>query len=156
MKAYYLKMPVARRGALLVIRLCGGTFLVWTGLAKVRQPFSFFEQVLDYDILPIWAAHGMAAVLPVVEVGVGLALLLGVFLSGSCALLLFLGMVFAGAQISALARGLSIDCGCTPGAPGEALIGVTTVLRALTVAAAGAVGLILLRLGAARRADGTS
>jgi uncharacterized membrane protein YphA (DoxX/SURF4 family) len=83
--------------------------------------------------------------LPVLEIAVGLALLLGVFVRTAGIASAVLLVVFIGAVGSAWARGLQIDCGCF-GNGGQVAAGETAypleVLRD--------VGLLLVALGVAR------
>lgn len=90
---------------------------VWftSGIAKAADPLETVVAVRAYRLLPEDAVRPVAAVLPYLEIALGLLLLLGLATRlaavGSAALLL----VFVGGVISAAARGLTIDCGCFGG-----------------------------------------
>jgi uncharacterized membrane protein YphA (DoxX/SURF4 family) len=99
--------------------------VVWlvSGGLKAIDPDQTYVAVRAYDVLPDGAVEVVAALLPWVELALGVLLLLGVgtrlVAIGSAVLLL----VFVVGVTQAWARGLSIDCGCFGGggqvAPGE-------------------------------------
>jgi len=113
--------------------------LLIAGLAKVRHAGPLAETVGRYGILPRRLVPLFAAVLPVTEVTLGVALAAGILpvLAGSLAAALFVG--FTGALSWNLLRGRQFDCGCGLGR--EAVIGWNLAVRnvALTVLAAGVV-----------------
>ncbi len=55
----------------------GGVFLVF-GLAKLRRPSAFVEGAVEWDLLPAAVVRPLARALPIVEIVLGAALLLGV------------------------------------------------------------------------------
>jgi len=126
----------ARIGAALVLRLAVGGVLVVAGALKLRAPGELATQIANYQLLSA-AAPYLAAVLPAVEVVVGLAVLAAPrsWRAGAAlgALLLF-GM-FEGAVTAAYWRGINIDCGCF-GAGGGPITGLTILRNLLLVAAA--------------------
>jgi uncharacterized membrane protein YphA (DoxX/SURF4 family) len=88
--------------------------------------------VRAYEMLPVGLANFLGFVLPWIEIGMGLLLIVGVAVSivGLLGALTMLAFVVAIAQ--AWARGLSIDCGCFGGggeiAPEETKY-LSTILR---------------------------
>ena len=90
--------------------------------------------VRAYELLPIDLANFFGYVLPWIEIGMGLLLIVGAVVSimGLLGALIMLAFVVAIAQ--AWARGLSIDCGCFGGGgeidPGETKY-LSTILRDL-------------------------
>lgn len=99
-----------------------GVWLV-SGALKAADPLQTRVAVEAYDVLPAAGAEIVAALLPWVEIALGLLLLVGLGTQAVAALsgVLMLGFLVGVAQ--AWARGLSIDCGCFGGggevAPGE-------------------------------------
>lgn len=96
----------------LLARLGLGGVLLYAGYLKAFTPDKSMMAVRAYEILPIWLANIVGIVLPWLEMGAGLLLILGIavryvsiFGSG-----LMIAFIIAIAQ--AWARGLSIDCGC--------------------------------------------
>ncbi|CAB4529359.1 unannotated protein [freshwater metagenome] len=108
----------------LISRLILGGVLLAAGLLKYQHLDKSQMAVRAYELLPIAIANVIGIVLPFLEIGMGLLLILGagtriVGLAG--AVLMF---IFVIGISQAWARGLSIDCGCFGGggqvAPGTA------------------------------------
>jgi uncharacterized membrane protein YphA (DoxX/SURF4 family) len=94
--------------------LLAGVWLV-AGATKVSDLQGSVRAVHAYDLLPYGASQVVGAVLPFVEMAVGV-LLLGGFATRVAALASStLLVVFIGGISSASARGLRIDCGCFGG-----------------------------------------
>jgi uncharacterized membrane protein YphA (DoxX/SURF4 family) len=97
-------------------------FLV-SGLLKAADPDQTYVAVRAYDVLPDIGVEIVAALLPWVEIALGLLLLAGVGTRLVAVLSAALLLVFVAGVIQAWARGLSIDCGCFGGGgavePGE-------------------------------------
>jgi uncharacterized membrane protein YphA (DoxX/SURF4 family) len=99
----------------LIARLgLGGVLLVAGGL-KIGNLQKSAMSVRAYEMLPVGLANFLGFVLPWIEIGMGLLLIVGVAVSivGLLGALTMLAFVVAIAQ--AWARGLSIDCGCFGG-----------------------------------------
>jgi uncharacterized membrane protein YphA (DoxX/SURF4 family) len=101
-------------------------FLV-SGVLKAIDPDGTYVAVRAYDVLPKAGVAVVAAVLPWLEIVLGLLLLAGVAtravaIAGAALLLVFIAGV-----TQAWARGLSIDCGCFGGGgavePGQTTYG---------------------------------
>lgn len=106
--------------------ILGGTLLV-AGLLKVAHPYTSAAAVRAYRLLPNSPATTLGYVLPWVEIGVAVALILGLYLRVSAVIAGLLMLTFIFGVSSAWARGLSIDCGCFGGggqvAPGATRYG---------------------------------
>jgi uncharacterized membrane protein YphA (DoxX/SURF4 family) len=102
-----------------------GLAAVWlvSGLLKAVDPDQTYVAVRAYDVLPDAGVEVVAALLPWVELALGVLLLVGVGTRLVAALSAVLLVVFVAGVIQAWARGLSIDCGCFGGGgavePGE-------------------------------------
>jgi len=83
-----------------------------SAVGKIADPAGFAESVAAYRILPNVLVNPFAMVLPWVEVFVGLSLINRISVSGSALLAIVLSFVFLVAVISAMVRGLDIECGC--------------------------------------------
>jgi uncharacterized membrane protein YphA (DoxX/SURF4 family) len=94
--------------------LVGGVFLV-AGLLKIPDPAAAVRAVRAYRLLPEALVAPVAFGLPVVEIAVGLALIVGVFVRTAAIASAVLLVVFLAGVGSAWARGLQIDCGCFGG-----------------------------------------
>ena len=108
----------------LIARLVLGGVLLVAGLLKYQHLDKSQMAVRAYELLPIAIANFIGIVLPFLEIGMGILLMLGagtriMGIAGAALMVIF---VFGISQ--AWARGLSIDCGCFGGggkvAPGTA------------------------------------
>lgn len=94
-----------------------GLAAVWfiSGIAKAADPRTTLVAVQGYQLFPDSIAEVLAAVLPYLEISLGLLLLLGLATRLAALLSAVLFFAFIAGVISAAARGLSIDCGCFGG-----------------------------------------
>ena len=126
----------------LVSRLVLGVIFALAGLAKLGLPFAMAESIRAYEMgLPPFLVTFMANVLPPIELGVGIWLLLGLFTRFSAGITAALMVVFTIAVTQAWARGLDINCGCF-GGPMGADASTTPAARAI-IGAMGPVGVFL-------------
>ena len=93
-------------------RLAVGGVFVAAGALKLPDPAAAVRAVRAYQLLPEPLVAPVAFGLPVVEIAVGLALLLGVFVRTAALASSVMLVVYIAAVASAWARGLQIDCGC--------------------------------------------
>ena len=118
----------------LLARLILGGVLLTAGGLKIGNLQKSAMSVRAYELLPTDLANFFGYVLPWIEIGMGLLLIVGAVVSimGLLGALIMLAFVVAIAQ--AWARGLSIDCGCFGGGgeidPGETKY-LSTILRDL-------------------------
>ena len=118
----------------LLARLILGGVLLAAGGLKIGNLQKSAMSVRAYELLPTDLANFFGYVLPWIEIGMGLLLIVGAVVSimGLLGALIMLAFVVAIAQ--AWARGLSIDCGCFGGGgeidPGETKY-LSTILRDL-------------------------
>lgn len=108
----------------LLARLILGGVLLAAGLLKYQHLDKSQMAVRAYELLPIAIANFIGIVLPFLEIGMGILLMLGAgtrMMGIAGAALMF---IFVIGISQAWARGLSIDCGCFGGggkvAPGTA------------------------------------
>lgn len=99
----------------LVARLVTGGVWIWAGGAKLGDSYQSVQAVRAYELLPESLVEPVGYLLPVLEVVVGVALLLGLLTRGAAVLSALLFVVFIIGIASAWARGLEIDCGCFGG-----------------------------------------
>ncbi|WP_073487291.1 MauE/DoxX family redox-associated membrane protein [Streptoalloteichus hindustanus] len=119
-------MPARRSvGDLLGTLVRFGLAAVWlvSGAIKAAAPERTYLSVQAFRVLPDALAGPVAAVLPFVELGLGVLVLFGVGTRVVAALSCLVLLAFVAGITQAWARGLSIDCGCFGGggdvAPGE-------------------------------------
>lgn len=123
----------------LAVRLFMGYTFVEAALPKIVEPLPFATSIGHYGILPSWAVHGFALVLPWLELACA-ALLIAGFRTRLAAILgAAMMLMFAGAVAWAVANGLQIDCGCF----GEGVVETVSWFKvAKNTAMAGALGVL--------------
>jgi len=94
-----------------------GLATIWfiSGIAKAVDPRTTLVAVRGYQLFPDSLAELLAAVLPYLEIALGLLLVIGMATRLAAVLSAVLLVAFIAGVISAAARGLSIDCGCFGG-----------------------------------------
>jgi uncharacterized membrane protein YphA (DoxX/SURF4 family) len=99
----------------LLSRLILGGVLFAAGALKIGNLQKSAMAVRAYEMLPVELANFLGYVLPWIEIGIGLLLIVGASVK-ICGLLgAFTMLAFIIAIAQAWARGLSIDCGCIGG-----------------------------------------
>lgn len=102
----------SRTTLILVMRLLLGGIFVWASLYKILDPAAFAGVIANYQLLPDALVHSFAVTLPWLELLLGCFLIFGVWLPGAVVLINLLLLVFLGALLFNVARGLDIHCGC--------------------------------------------
>jgi Methylamine utilisation protein MauE len=106
-----LTMPLRFKPAGLLRVLLGALFLLAGGL-KILDPAAFAVEIEHYQLVPWWSCALLALFLPWLEICVGIGLLAQPVWRGALAWATGLLLLFSAALLSAMLRGLSIDCGC--------------------------------------------
>ncbi len=89
-----------------------GVILAWAGLAKIGDLRGFAEQVHNFRLVPVVLENLVAMSLPWIELVAALALILNVRARAGAVLATGLMALFTLGVLTALARGLDIECGC--------------------------------------------
>ncbi|MBN1344540.1 MAG: hypothetical protein JXQ73_17755 [Phycisphaerae bacterium] len=129
-------------GLVFVVAAAGVPGASWAK-GKLRHPHSFAKNIRTYEIVPQRLVFPMAVYVPWLELTTGLALLVGAWRREALGVTLLICGVFLLANVSAMIRGLEIDCGCFgPGYHGSALRETLIVagMAAAALVALGAVG----------------
>jgi putative oxidoreductase len=103
--------PILRIGRLL-LRVAMAALFLYAAVTKLVDPSSFAQQIANYQLMPWPATAVLSVFLPALELCVGVSLLLGRWESGALVWVAIMLTIFSGALLSAIVRGLSIDCGC--------------------------------------------
>ena len=82
------------------------------GGLKLLDPAAFAAEINRYQLIPWWGCALFAVLLPWLEICAGIGLLTRSFSPGSLTWVTLLLVIFSLALLSAMLRGLSIDCGC--------------------------------------------
>lgn len=112
----------------LVCRLIVGGVFIYASLDKLQHPDAFALVIHHYRLVPYSLLHPFAMMLPMVELIVGAALVLGLRQRGAALIAVLMNVMFMVAISLALYRGLDISCGCfnTDGGHG---VGLTLLWR---------------------------
>jgi len=113
-----MKEQLMGRMTFLVRLLIAGIFL-YGGVKKLNAPQQFADKIAAYQVLPIDAINLSALTLPPLEVIVGFLLLSGFKRRFAVFSALVMTGLFFIALVSAIARGLAIECGCFGSGPSK-------------------------------------
>jgi uncharacterized membrane protein YphA (DoxX/SURF4 family) len=98
----------------LLLRLLLGLVFIYASLGKIADPPAFARIVYQWQTLGPVPSNLLAVTLPWIELLAGLLLVAGVWKRDAAAVVAVLLVVFLGAAIGVLARGVDVDnCGCT-------------------------------------------
>ena len=121
----YFKGPLV-----LISRLILGSVFIYASFDKIVNPGDFAKIVGNYHVLPFGIENLLAIILPWVEFIAGVCLIVGLMVDGATILVILMNIVFIFAITQALARGISVECGCFSVASDTgSAIGVKTILR---------------------------
>src|ERR1043165_8259056 len=95
-----------------VVRFFLGIVFIVASIDIITAPDAFAASIVGYQLVPYPIINIFALVIPWVELFCGIFLIAGVHVRGSSVLVSALLGVFAVAIVTALLRGLKIDCGC--------------------------------------------
>ena len=121
----YFKGPVV-----IVSRLILGAVFIYASIDKIQNPADFAKAIANYHVVPFGLENTMALVLPWLEFFAGVFIIIGFMVDGATILIVLMNIVFIFAISQALARGISIECGCfSVSSEGGSTIGIQTILR---------------------------
>ena len=109
-----MKMPalMARNRLDWILRLVVGGAFVAAGALKIADPAKFALDVSHYRLVPHELINLVAILVPWIEITAGSFVLAGIWLRAAALVITSLTTMFFFVIVSALARGLNIDCGC--------------------------------------------
>ena len=121
----YFKGPVV-----ILCRLVLGGVFIYASVDKIANPAEFAKAIGNYHVLPFGLENLLALFLPWLELLTGILLIAGIMVDGATILIISMNIVFIFAISQALARGISIECGCfSVSTEGGSNIGFQTILR---------------------------
>ena len=112
----------------LICRLVVGAVFIFASLDKLQNPAAFAVVIHHYRMVPFSLLHAFTMFLPVLELIVGIALIVGFRQRGAALITLVLNLMFIAAISTALFRGLDISCGCFNTDGGHA-VGLSLIIR---------------------------
>jgi putative oxidoreductase len=128
---------IMMRHAKLALSIVLAGVFIYAGVDKIRDPAQFADSVAAFAILPNALVTPMALGLPMFEVLCGLMVLAPPSRRVGALALTLVTAMFIVALVSALARGLTLDCGCFgAGAPSRPRMWVESVLEVALFASA--------------------
>jgi|TARA_B100001079_G_C16090340_1_gene373734 uncharacterized membrane protein YphA (DoxX/SURF4 family) len=115
---------------ILICRIVLGGIFIYASLDKIAHPAEFAKAIGNYHVLPFGLENLLALTLPWLELLAGVALITGVMIDGAAIMVIIMNIIFIFAISQALARGISIECGCfSVTTEGGDNIGLQTVIR---------------------------
>ena len=115
---------------ILFCRIVLGGIFIYASLDKIAHPAEFAKAIGNYHVLPFGLENLLALTLPWLELLAGVALITGVMIDGAAIMVIIMNIIFIFAISQALARGISIECGCfSVTTEGGDNIGLQTVIR---------------------------
>ncbi len=112
------KHPVMRRHnsrrdyAVLAVSLVLGAVFIYAGVDKIRDSLQFADSIAAFAILPKAFVSLLALGLPPFEIACAVLLLAARTRRVGALAIVLTSVVFCAALLSALLRGLTLDCGC--------------------------------------------
>ena len=107
-----MKKTTVKSTIAIIIRLILGFLFIYASLDKIIYPSKFAEVIYNYRLLPVELVNICAILVPWIEVFIGIMLLIGIWVDASAFMLSGITFVFTFLIISAIFRGLNIECGC--------------------------------------------
>ena len=101
-----------RQYVIAALRMLLGAVFVYAGMVKIQATADFADSIAGFRLLPPGLSNLLALGLPPFEILLGLWLLVGWQHRTAAFCALILCGVFLLALVSALARGIAVDCGC--------------------------------------------
>jgi uncharacterized membrane protein YphA (DoxX/SURF4 family) len=117
----------------LAVRLIAAGIWLVAGAAKLGDLTAFKQEVGAYDVPPSSLVDVVAYGLPLLEVGLGVYLAIGLLVRPAALLSVALMLLFIGVQAQAWARGLTIECGCF-GSLSRETVGAGSIVRDIVLA----------------------
>jgi uncharacterized membrane protein YphA (DoxX/SURF4 family) len=122
-----------------IIRYTLALLFVFAGMAKLRDPNAFSDNLANYSIVPSRWLFPLAVTVPWLEILAGMSLFHSYWRRAGYWLLLILTVAFVGFTSTAYFKGMNIECGCF--GPGNSTVNGWAVLRSLALAGASTLGL---------------
>ena len=123
---------------LVTLRWVLGLIFLYAGIAKWRASQDFADSIASFWLLPNAAINVLALSLPYFEILTACLLLTGWRKHVGALAVIVMTSVFAAAMVSALAKGLTVDCGCFGGGTPSRLHTWTSLGRDLLLLVAAA------------------
>jgi len=124
-------------GMTTALRLLIGFLFLQASFDKILAPAKFAQVIYNYHVLPVELVNLCAIFMPWFEAFIGIALIFGIWVETVSLLMSLLTAGFTVLIISAIVRGLNIECGCFSLDERGSLVGWKRVFEDLFIVAAG-------------------
>ena len=111
-----------------ITRLYLALVFILSGLEKINDLSSFAQSIENYRIFPVYVVNLFAIIIPWIEVISGGLMFVGIYIRENSAIISTLLIIFTIAIISAVMRGLDIECGCKGTFDGQK-VGIIKILE---------------------------
>ena len=126
-----IKKFLLNKYTLIACKIIIGFIFIIASVGKIADPHGFARDVYSYALLPDILVPAFAAVVPWIEFIAGILLLLDIKPQSNALIINALLVMFIGAILVDMARGVEISCGCFDFLFPEEEIGWRTVVRDL-------------------------
>lgn len=113
----------------ILFRLLLGVVFIWASIHKILNPYAFALNVATYQILPLKLINLFSIILPWVELGTGILIIIGLFTREVALIIANMTLMFIIALLIALHKELQIECGCFASEEASHQIGWDLVIR---------------------------
>jgi putative oxidoreductase len=96
----------------LAFRIYIGALFIYASMYKINYTAEFAETIVSYQLMPFWTVNFIAIVLPWIEMISGILFIAGFRVRSAGVVLSLLLVLFTGAMMISLIRGVNIGCGC--------------------------------------------
>jgi uncharacterized membrane protein YphA (DoxX/SURF4 family) len=100
-----------------ILKICSRMVLslifIFFAIDKIADPVHFAKEINNYKILPDYLINISAIILPWIELFVGFLIFIGAKVKSASIISAGLLIVFIIAVLTAMAKGLNINCGCS-------------------------------------------
>jgi putative oxidoreductase len=95
-----------------VLRVYIGSLFIYASMYKINYAGEFAESIAAYQLVPYWAVHPVAVIMPWLELICGILLIAGIKSKSAVTLIGVMLATFSLAVILTLMRNIPIGCGC--------------------------------------------
>jgi len=107
-----MKNFLQNKNVILVSRILFALIFLFSAILKIHDPASFLKTMNNYNLLPLTYINLFVIIIPWIEFVSGLLLLFNLYPKENSLILLVLLFIFTVAVLTALSRGIDINCGC--------------------------------------------
>ena len=122
-----------------ILKITLGFLFIIASIGKIISPEKFLNDVNSYALLPFFIVPLFAYILPWIEFFCGLLLILDIYVKSVSLIINGLLIMFLGAIIIDVYRGIDISCGCFDFLIPEQHIGIVTISRDLVMLTIGVI-----------------